>query len=260
MTQTRLGTYARALDTAARTTTPIAQLTLAEPGLDRAAALKIQRALMEERYSRGETRIGLKLGLTSVAKMRQVGVNEVIWGRLTDAMLHHDAAELAFASYIHPRAEPEIAFMLKRGLPPDASLTETAQAVEAVLPAIEIIDSRYENFVFSEADVIADNCSAAAVILGNPMPPRDVGNLGMVMRLDGRAAQLGSSAAILGHPLRALLRAARLAAEAGEPLQPGDIVLAGAAMAAEPLRPGAYVCVEVQSLGRVGFTVRGETP
>ncbi|MBO1326582.1 fumarylacetoacetate hydrolase family protein [Acetobacter sp. TBRC 12305] len=260
MTHTRYSGYARALDTAARTATPIAQLTLTEPGLDRAGALEIQRLLMEERYMRGERRIGLKLGLTSVAKMRQVGVNEVIWGRLTDAMLFHDAAELAFSAYIHPRAEPEIAFILKRSLPADASLSETALAIEAVLPAIEIIDSRYENFVFSEADVIADNCSAAAVVLGNPVAPRDVGNLGMVMRLDGRVAQLGSSAAILGHPLRALLRAARLAADAGEPLQPGDIVLAGAAMAAEPLRPGAYVSVEVQDLGRVGFTVSGETP
>ena len=84
----------------------------------------------------------------------------------------------------------------------------------------------------------------------------DFSNLGLTLQLDGRVVQVGSTAALLGHPLRSLVAAARLAAEAGEPLQAGWIVMAGGATPAEWIKPGQYVSVEMQGLGQAGFHVQ----
>jgi len=158
--------------------------------------------------------------------------------------------------YIHPRVEPELAFLLGAPLAGIVTPLQARAALEAVAPALEIIDSRYENFKFSLSDVIADNASSAGVVIG-PWAAQDVdlGNLGMVMSFNGEVAQAGSSAAILGHPLRALITAARLIGERGGRLEAGDIVLAGAATSAEPLRVGLHVRLEVQMLGAAEFAV-----
>lgn len=256
---TDLTALAALVDEAARMGVAIAQLTGRVPELDPAAAYAIQRLSVERRLGRGERRIGVKMGLTSRAKMRQVGVAEVIWGRLTDAMRIEEGMELPLAGRIHPRVEPEIAFLLKKPLAGRVSPAEALAAVEAVAPAMEVIDSRYRDFRFNLADVVADNASSSGVVLGAPRPAgTDVANLGMVVRIDGRPVQVGSSAAILGHPLRALVAAARLVAEAGEALAPGDIVLAGAATEAVPLRAGQHVRTDIQGLGSLAFSVRGE--
>ena len=95
------------------------------------------------------------MGLTSRAKMQQMGVSEVIWGRLTDAMRLEEGGEMSHARYTHPRVEPEIAYIMRKPLSGNVSLAEALDAVEAVAPAMEIIDSRYRNFKFALADVIA---------------------------------------------------------------------------------------------------------
>jgi 2-oxo-3-hexenedioate decarboxylase len=188
--------------------------------------------------------------------MVQVGVDEVIWGRLTNAMRLEDNGVLAMERYVHPRIEPEIAFLLKAPLTGDVSPMEAMAAVSAVAPAMEVIDSRYRNFKFSLTDVIADNASSSSFVLGAWNDPGiDIGNLGMVLEIDGRPRQIGSSAAILGHPARALAAAARLAARAGEVLQPGWIVMAGAATEAVALQPGMHVRNLVEHLGAVSLTV-----
>ena len=123
-------------------------------------------------------------------------------------------------------------------------------------PAIEIIDSRYRNFRFSLADVVADNCSSSGVVVGAwRSPERDLTNLGMILEIDGRPRQIGSSAALLGDPVRSLVAAARLSSAAGEPLQPGWIVMAGGATAAEALSPGDWVRNTVRHLGAAAFSV-----
>jgi 2-oxo-3-hexenedioate decarboxylase len=219
-------------------------------------AYRVQRALLERRYARGERRFGVKMGFTSRAKMAQMGVSEMIWGRLTDAMLVEDGGELDFLRYIHPRAEPEIAFILGKQIDGPVTLASALASVEAVAPALEVIDSRYENFRFSVTDVIADNSSSSAFVVGPWAPPStDVANLGMLFGINGAIRQIGSSAAILGHPLRSLVAAARLACAAGEPLKAGDVVMAGGATASESLAPGDSVRLEVQSLGTVEFRV-----
>jgi 2-oxo-3-hexenedioate decarboxylase len=192
------------------------------------------------------------MGFTSRAKMVQMGVSDLIFGRLTSGMRVIDGGEVALAGRVHPRIEPEIAFLLGAVLAGPVSPAEAAVAVAGVAPAMEIIDSRYEAFQFSLPDVIADNASASGFVVGPWNDPRpDLSNLGMVMEIDGRPVEIGSSAAILGHPLRSLAAASRLVAEQGMRLEPGWVVLAGGATAAVALSPGRHVRLVVQGLGQV---------
>ncbi|MFI7605605.1 2-keto-4-pentenoate hydratase [Micromonospora sp. NPDC049366] len=240
---------AERLGEAADTATAIAQLA-AETGLDADAAYAVQTALLQRRLARGERLVGLKMGLTSRAKMAQVGVNEVIWGRLTDAMRVPDGGSVDVGAYIHPRVEPEVAFLLDRLPEPGEPVGDFTDAVRAVAPAIELIDSRYADFTFSLPDVIADNTSAAAFVVGPWSPvPDGLENLGVLLEVDGRVAQVGSTAAILGDPRRALDEGIRLAGRHGVRLREGWVFLAGAATAAVPLRPGAHVRAVVEKLG-----------
>jgi 2-oxo-3-hexenedioate decarboxylase len=241
------------LDEAQRTATATPQL--AEP-IGLVEAYEVQKASMARRYARGERRIGIKMGFTSRAKMTQMGIDEMIWGRLTDAMLVEDGGAIDFAGFVHPRVEPELAFLLKAPLAGKVTPMAALAALAGIAPALEIIDSRYENFKFSLTDVVADNSSSSAFVVGPwSSPAIDFSNLGMILEIDGAARQIGSSAAILGHPIRSLVAAARLAGAAGEPLQAGDVVMAGGATAAEALAPGQHVRVSVQSLGSAEFRV-----
>ncbi|OKI61045.1 2-keto-4-pentenoate hydratase [Micromonospora sp. CB01531] len=240
---------AEKLGAAADTATAIPQLA-AETGLDVDTAYAVQSALLQRRLDRGERLVGLKMGLTSKAKMAQVGVDEVIWGRLTDVMRVPDGGSVDVAAFIHPRVEPEVAFLLDRLPEPGEPVGAFTDAVRAVAPAIELIDSRYANFTFSLPDVVADNTSAAAFVVGPWSPvPEGLDNLGVLLEIDGRVAQVGSTAAILGDPRRALDEGLRLAGRHGVRLREGWLFLAGAATAAVPLRPGTHVRVVVEKLG-----------
>ncbi|TBL28720.1 MULTISPECIES: 2-keto-4-pentenoate hydratase [unclassified Micromonospora] len=245
---------AATLDRAADTATAVPQLA-AETGLDVDTAYAVQAALVQRRLDRGERLVGLKMGLTSKAKMAQVGVDEVIWGRLTDTMRIPDGGTVDVTGFIHPRVEPEVAFLLDRLPEPGEPVGDFTDAVRAVAPAIELIDSRYANFTFSLPDVIADNTSAGAFVIGPWSPvPDGLENLGVLLEVDGRVAQVGSTAAILGDPRRALDEGIRLAGRHGVRLREGWVFLAGAATAAVPLRAGVRVRAVVEKLG--GASVR----
>lgn len=243
------------VDEAARKARAIPQLT-AGSTLTLEEAYEIQRASIGLRVERGERRVGVKMGFTSRAKMVQMGVHDMIWGRLADSMIVEDGGSIRMKKYVHPRVEPEIAFLLKAPLVGAMTPLQALAAVEAVAPAMEIIDSRFENFKFSHIDVVADNSSSSGFVTGPwHKPDIDFSNLGLVMSFNGVAKQIGTTAAILGHPLRSLVAAARFAAEAGEPLEAGWIVMAGGATAAEALAPGVWVETEIQNIGRVAFSV-----
>jgi 2-oxo-3-hexenedioate decarboxylase len=188
--------------------------------------------------------------------MQQMGVHDMIWGRLTDRMLMEPGGSLSMRRFVHPRVEPEVAFLLKSRLSGNVDSMTAMAAVAGIAPALEIIDSRYENFKFSLTDVVADNSSSSALVVGPWSDPRmDFSNLGMVLEIDGHARQIGTSAAILGNPLYSLVAAARLVAARGESLEAGDIVMAGGATAAEALAAGQFIKLEVERLGAVGFSV-----
>ncbi|HBT31931.1 MAG TPA: 4-oxalocrotonate decarboxylase [Pusillimonas sp.] len=245
--------YAELLDEAARLGNEVPQFdTDNKLSLDDAYA--IQKASIERRLNRGERRVGVKMGFTSRAKMIQMGLSDVIWGRLTDAMQVEEGGSIELNGYVHPRAEPELAFLLKRPLTGDVTGPEALAAVEAIAPAIEIIDSRYKDFKFTLPEVIADNASSSSFVIGAWHDPRtDFSNLGLTLSMNGKTVQVGSTAALLGNPLRSLVAAARVAAQAGEPLQAGWIVMAGGATPAEWIKPGQYVSVQMEGLGECGF-------
>ncbi|MDH7972087.1 fumarylacetoacetate hydrolase family protein [Sphingomonas sp. AR_OL41] len=255
---TDITNLATALDDAAVRASAIAQLSFDHPALDVATAYRIARASIDRRVARGERIIGIKMGFTSRAKMAQMGVEDLIWGWLTDAMLVADGGSAAHARFIHPRIEPELAVRLKAPLHGEVTAIEAWGAVEAVAPALEIIDSRYRDFRFSLVDVVADNASSAAFVVGGwQRPDLDIANLGMVMSIDGAPVQFGSSAAILGYPQRSLVAAARLAGEAGFALEAGWTVLLGAATTAEAVAAGARVRLETQDMATVDITLAG---
>lgn len=241
----RLAELSERLDEAQRNRAPITQLS-DEGALSVEDAYEVQRLLVERRLARGEQAVGVKAGFTSRAKMVQMGVSDLIWGRLTDAMAVEDGGTVNYGRFCHPRIEPEVAFLLGEELRWPTTIAQAAAAVDAVAPALELIDSRYSEFRFSLPDVIADNTSASAFVIGPPTRTADIDNLGVVLAVDGAPAEFGSTTAILGHPLRSLVALARLAGV----IPAGSIVLAGAATAAVPLPKSGVVSVSVQDLGR----------
>ncbi len=248
-----INALAKFVDDAARYAKEIPQLS--DP-ITLEDAYEIQKRSLARRYERGEKQVGIKMGFTSRAKMVQMGVHDMIWGRLTDEMIVEDGGATSLAKYVHPRIEPEIAFLLKKELVGTVTPMQALSAVEAVAPAVEIIDSRYQAFKFSLTDVVADNSSSSGFVVGPWHDPvLDCSNLGIVVSFNGVPKLIGSTAAILGNPLRSLVAAARFAAQANEPLQPGWIVMLGGASHAEALVAGIWVECEVQHLGRCGFTV-----
>jgi len=251
-----LQSMAASLDQAANKAMAISQLSL-QHDYSLSDAYEIQRLSIAQRLQRGEKPMGYKLGFTSKAKMLQMGVDDLIWGRLTDGMMIEDGGDISLANYIHPRVEPEICFLMRKSLSGKVSLPEALSAVEAVAPALEVIDSRYANFKFTLADVVADNCSSSGFVIG-PLsrPDVDLANLGMILRINGRDVGFGSSAAILGHPARALVSAARCLAEVGESLHAGQLLMAGSATEALPLQPDQLIQLQVDQLGWVSFGTR----
>lgn len=246
------------VDAAAHKAFAIPQLTKTNT-LTLEQAYLIQKESVKNRLARGETLIGVKMGFTSRAKAIQMGVNDLIYGKLTSSMFVEDGGSTNLKDYVHPRVEPELAFLLNKPLDGTEGMLEAYAAVEAVAPAIEIIDSRYENFKFSLIDVVADNSSSSSFVLGHwQKKPEDPTNLGMILNFNGSTVQVGSTAAVMGNPVRSLVTAARMLAEAGERLEVGQVVLTGGATAAEALKPSISVSAELESLGRVGFTVDSE--
>jgi 2-oxo-3-hexenedioate decarboxylase len=241
---------ARELDEALTQRREIQPLTKTHGEFDLAQAYAVQARGIELRLSRGEKIVGYKMGLTSEAKRRQMSLGAPIYGVLLDAM--RVRGEVRVADGVHPKIEPEIAFVTSRELHGRITRDEAFAALASVAPALEILDSRFAGFkYFSLPDVVADNCSSWRFALGTPASPRKVDGLRMRMSIDGAVAQEADSNAISGHPLDSLVQ---LAAMLPHPLPAGSIVLAGAATVAAALQPGTTITLDIDSLG--SLTVR----
>ncbi|MFT4393485.1 2-keto-4-pentenoate hydratase [Gordonia lacunae] len=212
-------------------------------------AYRIQEALVSRYLDRGHAIAGVKLGFTSKAKMAQMGVSDVIVGRLVDAMRVDDGDRLELQRFIHPKIEPEIAYRLSRDIDLDDTTADIESCVDAVAPAMEIIDSRYRDFRFTYTDVVADNTSAAAYVIGPWQSLRTVGDLSVRLEAGGQAVE-GSTAAILDDPVNALHALLDVSRRRRIPLRAGHVILAGAATAAIPLTAGVARC-EIEGLGSV---------
>lgn len=242
---------AGALDNAQLSVTAMAQLA---PGMELTHAYELQHDVLSRRMARGEQLIGTKLGFTSQAKMAQMGVSEIIVGQLTDAMQVAAGGQVDLGRFIHPRIEPEVAFRLAADVDLDDPDVDILRCVDAVAPGLEIIDSRYRDFRFSLPDVVADNTSAAAFVVGawqdvpagaDQLPVWDV-----ELAVDGAVVEIGSTADILGHPAHALQALVPMARKYGFALTAGQIILAGAATAAVAFGPST-VTADIAGLGSV---------
>lgn len=256
MSNQKIAQVAQVLDDAARHAAEVDQFAAGHFTLEE--AYRIQRASIERRVQRGESMVGIKLGFTSRAKMIQMGVDSLIWGLLTDRMVEEEGAVVDLARYIHPRVEPEVCFVTRRVIDGPLTALEAVDYLEAVAPAMELIDSRYRNFKFTLEDVVADNCSSAGLVVGPWSRNFDaLSHAGVRLQVNGQNVQVGSTAAILGQPLRSIVQASRLLHGAEMSLPAGSLIMAGAATAAEALAPGVTVECHIgsgaTSLGSVMF-------
>jgi 2-oxo-3-hexenedioate decarboxylase len=233
------------------------QISIAHPGVDVDDGYAIQWEIRRRKVARGARIVGMKAGLTSRAKMLQVGVDTPSYGFLADSFAALDGGAIAAAEHIHPRVEPEFAFVLKRDVEgPGCHVGAVLAATDFVMPALEIIDSRYENFKFDLPSVVADNSSSARFVLGGRCRPADALDLstcGLVMEKNGEAVAFGAGAAVLGHPAAAVALIANLLARRGEKLHAGDIVLTGGVTEATPVKAGDHIRLRVQDLGSVSI-------
>ncbi|BAO43864.1 2-oxo-3-hexenedioate decarboxylase [Thiolapillus brandeum] len=227
------------------------------PDMDFEDAYAIQYAIRQRKLDRGTRLAGLKVGLTSRAKMKQMGVETPIYGFLADYFDRPDGGEIETDQLIHPKVEAEIAFVTKAPLKgPGVHVGNVLAATDFVIPAVEIIDSRYENFRFDLISVIADNASSSRFVLGGraARPDEvDMRTLGVVMELNGEIVELGAGAAVLGHPAASVALLANMLGERGEEIPAGTLILTGGVTAAVGVEKGDAVNVRFQDLGSVGM-------
>lgn len=227
------------------------------PDMDFDDAYAVQWAIRARKQARGTKIIGLKAGLTSRAKMKQMGVETPVYGFLADYFDRPDGGEIKLDELIHPKVEAELAFVTRAPLSgPGCHIGQVLAATDFVIPAVEIIDSRYENFRFDLVSVIADNASSSRFVLGARMalPDEiDMRTLGVVMEKNGQVVELGAGAAVLGHPAASVSLLANMLAERGEHIPAGCLILTGGITAAVAVDKGDAVSVRFQGLGSVGM-------
>ena len=249
---------AGSLATAARTCTPITPIAAQLPERSVADAYRVQEAGTLAGLAAGRRLTGRKIGLTSVAVQKQLGVDQPDYGMLFADMELLDDAAVPPDALIQPRVELEMAFILKAGIPrEDATVSEVLSAIDWVMPALEIVDSRIADWKISIHDTIADNASSGLYVLGSAARRVDEVDLrlaGGVLEKNGEPLSFGAGAACLGSPLNAVRWLARVMATAGRPLQAGDVVLSGALGPMVPASPGDVFEGRVGGLGRVGIS------
>jgi 2-keto-4-pentenoate hydratase len=240
---------ARRLAKATADRTAIDKLTDEYADLDLAAAYRVQR---RQRPEQGIA--GWKLGVTSRAKQRQVGVSAPTFGFLRAEHAVDLGAALDTETLIQPRAEPEIVLTLGRDLAgPHVTAAQVLAACSGVAVGLEILDSRYRDYKFTIADVVADNTSAGRYVTGAPVDPAglDLRLVGVLLEHNGEVVATAAGAAALGHPAAAAAWLVRALHEQDEGLRAGEIVFTGGLTAAVPLAPGDCVVATAARLGTV---------
>lgn len=227
------------------------------PDMDWDDAYAIQDEIKRRKIARGARIVGLKAGLTSHAKMKQMGVETPVFGFLADYFAVPEGGEVKTSELIHPKVEPEIAFVTKTALKgPGCHIGTVLAATDFVMPAIEVIDSRYRDFKFDLKSVVADNCSSSRFVVGGRMRPvadLDLRTLGIVMEKNGAVVGLGAGAAVLGHPAAAIAMLANLLGERGEEIPAGTLILSGGVTEAVAVKAGDNVSLHIQELGSVSL-------
>lgn len=239
------------LDQARRSRTLITRLTDEHRDLTEDEAYAIADRGMELREAAGERVVGAKLGFTSAAMQKALGVDSPNYGWLTDPMIVSDA-RVSLGELIHPKAEPEIAFLLGEDIAgPAVSAAHVLSATAYVMPIIEVVDSRFVGFRFRALDNTADNSSAGKVVLGTRVtrPTFDLSRVGVVVTVDGHLLYTSSGAAAFGHPAASVAWLVRRLARSGRGLKAGHLVISGGLTGPIELAPGTQVVLEIDRLG-----------
>lgn len=227
------------------------------PDMDFEDAYNIQWEIRRRKLERGNSVVGLKMGLTSYAKMNQMGVDVPIYAFLADYFSLTDGCTVKTSELIHPKVEAEIAVVTGKELKgPGCTVAHVLDAISSVVPAVEIIDSRYENFNFDLKSVIADNASSSRFVTGGNVrrvEQVDMKTLGAVIEKNGEVVELGAGAAVLGHPASSIAMLANMLAERGEVIPAGTFIMTGGMTAAVAVAPGDSVTVSYQELGSISM-------
>lgn len=227
------------------------------PDLDFDDAYDIQWEIRRRKETRGNRVVGLKMGLTSWAKMKQMGVHQPCYGFLADYFSEMDGAAIDTSKFIHPRVEAEIAVVTGKTLRgPGCTVAEVYGAIDYVMPAIEIIDSRYKDFKFDIKSVIADNSSSRGFVTGGRkrlVEDLELPLIGVVMEKNGEIVELSAGAAVLGNPAASVAMLANMFAERGEEVPAGTFIMTGGVTPAVHVAPGDNITVRCQGLGSIGM-------
>ncbi|MGB7818454.1 MAG: 2-keto-4-pentenoate hydratase [Ornithinibacter sp.] len=234
---------------------PLEPLTTTHEGMSLEDAYAIQLLQIRERIEAGRTVKGHKVGLTSAAMQRLLGVTEPDYGHLLDDFFHLEHMPIPVDAFLQPRVEPEVAFVLKSSLSgPGVTVHEALRAVDFVLPALEIVDSRIRDWKIGLFDTIADNASSGAVVLGST--PTDVGAVdlrlaGATFHRNGQVVGTGAGGAVLGSPITSLVWLANTLGARGITLEAGHVVLPGAVCAMASVAAGDTFTATFAGLGSV---------
>jgi 2-keto-4-pentenoate hydratase len=243
---------------AERSRQPIPPLTAAHPEIDVVDAYEIQLINIRQRVAEGARVVGHKVGLSSLAMQEMMGVDEPDYGHLLDVMQVFENKPVIAANYLYPRVEVEVCFVLAHDLP-GAACTEddVLAATAALVPSIELIDTRITDWKIALCDTIADNASSAGFVLGVArVPPTDIdiNQIEAVLTCNGEVAAKGRSDAVLGNPVTAVAWLARKVEAFGVRLRAGDIVLPGSCTRAIDARSGDHFVAAFAGLGSVGLS------
>lgn len=253
LTEQEVSQLAEHLENAELQAYEVTKITDDFPHMDYEDAFDIQWEIRRRKEARGNKVVGMKMGLTSWAKMKQMNVEHPCYGFLADYFSVPDGGEIVHEELIHPKIEAELAFVMKDALKgPGINIADVLRATDFVMPAVEVIDSRYKDFKFDLKSVIADNSSSTRFVTGGRMAKAsdlDLKNLGVVMEVNGRVVEVGAGAAVLGHPASSVAMLANMLAERGEELPAGSFVMIGAITAAVQVNKGDNFTVRYQDLG-----------
>ncbi|RFD24684.1 2-keto-4-pentenoate hydratase [Mycobacterium uberis] len=240
---------------AERSGDPIAPLTAAHPDIDVIDAYEIQLINVRHRVAEGARVLGHKVGLSSLVMQQMMGVDEPDYGHLLDEMQVFEDIPVKAAGYLYPRVEVEVGFILAADLSgADCTEDDVLAATDALVPTIELIDTRIIDWKIALCDTIADNASSAGFVLGTAqISPADVDvkTIDAVLRRNGEVVAEGRSDAVLGNPVTAVAWLARKVDSFGVRLRKGDIVLPGSCTRAIDVRVGDEFVADFSGLGSV---------
>lgn len=236
----------------------VAPLTDREPEITIEDAYQIQQRMIQRRVDAGETIIGKKIGVTSKVVMDMLKVNQPDFGMMTSGMVFNEGESIDTSTMIAPRAEAEVAFVLKSDLMgPGVTAADVLRATDFVVPCFEIVDSRIQDWKIKIQDTVADNASCGVLVLGGRRKsPADIdlALAGMVLEKNGEIISTSTGAAVQGSPVNAVAWLANTLGKLGIGLKAGEVILSGSQSPLVPVKAGDSLVCTVGGLG--GTSVR----